>query len=150
MKVSIMFDVEPGKLEAILEIVKGSVVVTDVDPGPKEEKPKEEKPKTTRRSAKKAEPKEEPKEEEKEEKPKGRRGSRGKKAVPAPKLSPEMNEALKAAHQVSDEIEDGDALVQEIIEEEFQKDHLSQLSDDQLKELVAILKVELEAPAEEE
>jgi hypothetical protein len=146
MKVSIMFDVEPGKLEAILEIVKGSVVVTDVDPGPKEEKPKEEKPKTTRRSAKKAEPKEE----KKEEKPKGRRGSRGKKAVPAPKLSPEMNEALKAAHQVSDEIEDGDALVQEIIEEEFQKDHLSQLSDDQLKELVAILKVELEAPAEEE
>jgi hypothetical protein len=146
MKVSIMFDVEPGKLEAILEIVKGSVVVTDVDPGPKEEKPKEEKPKTTRRSAKKAEPKEE----KKEEKPKGRRGSRGKKAVPAPKLSPEMNEALKAAHQVSDEIEDGDALVQEIIEEEFQKDHLSELSDDQLKELVAILKVELEAPAEEE
>ncbi len=101
---------------------------------------------------------------DKEEKPKSRRGRPKKEATgeapPPPsrrrrststtkkedKFSPEMKDALKVAHQVSEDINEGDDLVKEVLKEEFQKDNLSDLTDKQLKELTEILTAELNAP----
>ncbi len=74
-----------------------------------------------------------------------RRGASTKKTTEE-KFSPAMKDALKVAHQVSEDIEEGEELVKEVVLEEFQKDNLSDLTDKQLGELTAILQAELDAP----
>ncbi len=92
------------------------------------------KPKGRRRGAKTIE----------ETKPKSRRrGASAKSEKKKSELSPEMDDALKIAHQISEEIEEGEELVKEVLNEEYQKDNLSDLTDEQLAAVTKILIKEL-------
>ncbi len=102
------------------------------------EAPAEEKPKTTRRGRG-------PAKKEAEEKPKSTRRGRGP-AKAKDKINPLLTDALLVAHQLAEDINEGDELVKEILKEEYQVNNLSDLSDVQLAECTKILTAELNAP----
>lgn len=122
--------------EHVIAEINTFLAVTATPVSIQEPTPAEEKPKSRRGR---------PKKEATGEAPKSRRRG-ASTAKKEDKFSPEMRDALKVAHQVSEDIDEGDELVKEVLKEEFQKDNLSDLTDKQLKELTEILTAELNAP----
>lgn len=132
--------------------------------------PEKEEPKSTRRGAKTEEPGElmpeakkparrgrPPKKEEGDGKKPTRKGAgssrRGRPKAEKKKegdISPLLMDTLKAAHQVTEEIEEGEDLVKTIMKEEFDKENMSDLTNLQLEKLTEILKEELEFEPEED
>ncbi len=85
-----------------------------------------------------------------EEKKTSRRGRGAAKKVAKETINPLLTDALLVAHQIAEDIDEGDELVKEVLNQEYQVDNLSDLSDEQLAEVTVILTAELNAPEPEE